>query len=122
MCHYLLPARHEGKTQALDGRYGEEAMVLLERAMRTAGTPPREYQAKIFGGGRMFSGRQGNKNVLDIGTRNVEAARRLLHQHGLTAVGEHLAGIGHRSIVFDIASGDVWVRHMSGQVQQRRVA
>ncbi len=122
MCHYLLPSRKEARALAPDGRYGEEAMVLLERAMRDAGTPPREYRAKIFGGGRMFSGRQGNKNVLDIGTRNIEAARRLLHQHGLATASEHLAGIGHRSIVFDIASGDVWVRHMSGQVQGRDVA
>ena len=122
MCHYLLPGRSEGEAETPDGRYGEEAMRLLERAMREAGTRPAEYQAKIFGGGRMFSGRRGPTDVLDIGSRNIDAARRLLHQHGLATASEHLAGVGHRSIIFDIASGDVWVRHMSGQMPRRDVA
>jgi chemotaxis protein CheD len=25
---------------------------------------------------------------------------------------EHLAGDGHRNVIFDLASGDVWVRHV----------
>ncbi|HUY03558.1 MAG TPA: chemotaxis protein CheD [Rhodocyclaceae bacterium] len=122
MCHYLLPSRKEARALAPDGRYGDEAMRLLERAMHDAGTVPAEYQAKIFGGGRMFSGKRWSQDVLDIGTRNIEAARRLLHQHGMATASEHLAGIGHRSIVFDISSGDVWVRHMPEPVERRDVA
>lgn len=121
MCHYMLPGRNGCADRERDGRYADEAIELLIDEMRTAGTRPRDYQTKIFGGGRMFSFAAG-KGVLDIGNRNIETARRLLRDHGLEPAGEHLAGIGHRSIVFDVASGDVWVRHMPEQAGLREVA
>ena len=50
--------------------------------------------------------------AMDIGQRNIAAARKLLHQHGFCVGAEHLAGDGHRNVIFDLASGDVWVRHV----------
>ena len=38
----------------------------------------------------------------------------LARQHGLTVVAEQLGGTGHRSVVFDLWSGAVWVRHRAG--------
>ena len=89
--------------------------------MRAAGTQPRDYEAKIFGGGRMFSFAAG-RGALDIGNRNIEVGRLLLRRHGLEPASQHLAGVGHRSIVFDVASGDVWVRHIPEQAGLRDVA
>ena len=120
MCHFLLPSRNKTKHD-LDGRYADEAMELLVREMHDAGTRPSQSQAKVFGGGRMFSHKH-KDHVLNIGDRNIEAARRLLRKHGLSSASESLAGVGHRSIVFDIASGDVWVRHSPEQASQRDVA
>lgn len=80
MCHYMLPERGKAGADAPDGRYADEALDLLFGEMRAAGTRPREYQAKIFGGGRMFSFATGG--LLDIGSRNIETGRRLLRSHG----------------------------------------
>jgi chemotaxis protein CheD len=121
MCHYMLPERNGITDGRLDGRYANEAVALLVDEMRAAGTQPHEYQAKLFGGGRMFSFAAGN-GTLDIGNRNIEVGRRLLRRHGLEPVSEHLAGVGHRSIVFDVESGGVWVRHMTDQTGLRDVA
>ncbi|MCK6385157.1 MAG: chemotaxis protein CheD [Rhodocyclaceae bacterium] len=121
MCHIMLPGRIGKAPDEPDGRYADEAVSLLVDEMRAAGTQPRDYQAKLFGGGRMFDFADGNA-ALDIGGRNVEAARRLLRRHGLDPVREHLAGVGHRSLVFDVASGDVWVKHMPEMTAQRNVA
>jgi len=121
MCHYMLPGRGAARTGEPDGRYAGEAMLLLIGEMRAACTRPVEYEAKLFGGGRMFSFNAGD-GVLDIGNRNIEAGRRLLREHGLTLAAEHLAGVGHRSIIFEIASGDVWVKHMPEQTNLRDVA
>jgi chemotaxis protein CheD len=121
MCHYMLPGRSGDAEGQRDGRYADEAVSLLVDEMRAEGTQPRDYQAKIFGGGRMFSFAAG-KGVLDIGDRNIETGRRLLCGHGLEPASEHLAGVGHRSIVFDVASGDVWVRHLAEQANLRDVA
>lgn len=121
MCHYMLPGRNGAAAGERDGRYADEAISLLVDEMRAEGTQPRDYEAKIFGGGRMFSFKAG-KGALDIGNRNIETGRRLLHGHGLEPAGEHLAGVGHRSIVFDVASGGVWVRHMPEQANLQDVA
>ena len=121
MCHYMLPERNGTADGERDGRYADEAISLLIDEMLAAGTQPRDYEAKIFGGGRMFSFKAGN-GILDIGNRNIESGRRLLRARGLEPASEHLAGVGHRSIVFDVARGDVWVRHMPEQANLQDVA
>jgi chemotaxis protein CheD len=48
-----------------------------------------------------------------VGRRNGEAARQLLLAHGIELVSESLFGDGHRQIVFDVATGDVWARQLA---------
>lgn len=110
MCHYMLPARRRGKkVDTLDGRYADEAMLLLLTEVMRARTNPYEYEVKLFGGGNMFAPRD-QKKQLNVADRNIEAGRALVKQHGFTALSEHLGGRGHRQIIFEVGSGDVWVR------------
>lgn len=115
MCHYLLPDRG-GASRAGDGRYADGALSLFMRELAALGTRPGDYEVKLFGGGRMFAPRpsRGVVEAIDVGRLNIEAGRRLLRRHGFRILAEHLAGDGHRHLVFDIASGDVWVRHVAG--------
>lgn len=115
MCHYMLPSRDNERRTGVsgpwpDGRYAEEAMVLLMREIDGVGASHREYQVKLFGGGNMFPDTR-RKSDGHVGQRNVEMARQLVQQHGFSCVAEHLGGIGHRNIIFDVWNGDVWVRH-----------
>ncbi len=50
-------------------------------------------------------------NMSRIGDLNVQAARRLVKQYGFSCVAEHLGDIGHRNVVFEVWSGEVWVKH-----------
>jgi chemotaxis protein CheD len=111
MCHYMLPSRVRG-TRPLDGRYGDEALDMLTREIKAAHGYPHEYEAKLFGGGRMF------QRALDIATsgvqvsdRNIAAGRELVRRHGFILKAEQMGGHGHRQVVFDIWSGHAWVRH-----------
>ncbi len=106
MCHYMLPDRG-GKPAGseLDGRYADEALALLVGAIESAGTHPRDYTAKVFGGGSMF-----NASEMRVSERNIEAARRLIAHYGFQMEGECLGGVGHRNVIFDIWSGDVWLK------------
>jgi chemotaxis protein CheD len=45
-----------------------------------------------------------------VGRRNGEAARAMLRGEGISVASENLFGVGHRQIVFEVATGDVWVR------------
>ncbi len=111
MCHFLLPGRGApapAATAALDGRYGDEAFALLLREIRRRGAAPAQFEAKLFGGGRMFAAAAAG---IDLQQRNVAQARALVQAHGLALRAEHLGGADHRHVVLDLATGDVWMRH-----------
>jgi chemotaxis protein CheD len=110
MSHFLLPSRGRPEATVPDGRYGDEAVELMLDELARFNVPPAECHAKIFGGGSMFPG-QPRAGAMQVGHRNGEAARELLGSHGITIVSESLFGAGHRQIVFDVHSGDVWARH-----------
>lgn len=124
MCHYMLPHRNGGAVVLLDGRYADEAMQLFMREILVSGTRPDEYQVKLFGGGRMFLADKRRElcgltvctkstmnNCRDVSCKNVQIARILIRQHGFSITAEHLGGNGHRQLMFDIVSGDAWVKH-----------
>jgi chemotaxis protein CheD len=111
MSHFLLPSRQKAAPGDLDGRYGDEAMELMLRELLIAGADPAECEAKIFGGGDMFPDKMGIGRI-NVGARNGNAARGLLTRRGLNIVSESLFGNGHRNIIFNVANGDVWVRHV----------
>ncbi|OZI32510.1 chemotaxis protein CheD [Bordetella genomosp. 10] len=112
MSHFLLASRPRHGNAPLDGRYGAEVVQLMLQELEQKGIRVRECEAKIFGGGNMFPGRR-HPHVGDIGRRNGEAARKLLRQRGISVRSEHLFGSGHRQVIFNIATGDVWVRQVS---------
>ena len=107
MCHVLLPCRQRSRTMALDGRYADEAVELFAHELRRRRIPPASCQVKLFGGGNMFTspGPAGSQ----VGRRNIDAARRVLANHGFTVLAEHVGGTSHRRLFFDLASGHVWL-------------
>ncbi len=108
MSHFLLPSRgNRAPGDELDGRYGDEALELIVNELKQAGVPLSQCEAKVFGGGNMFPGYT-QASSIPVGQRNGEAARQLLAARGVRIVSESLYGHGHRQIIFDVATGDVW--------------
>ena len=112
MCHFMLPTRGANRASELDGRYGDEAIELFMQHLRQHRTPPSDYQVKVFGGGDMFPA-SNRRGALQVGNRNVEHSLELLRQHGLSVNRKHVAGAGHRNVIFEVWSGDVWLRHVA---------
>lgn len=109
MCHYMLPGRTPSAADNFDGKYADEALHLLQREIAKSGTSLSEYQVKLFGGGNMFPDfEQGKREA--IGRKNADAGRKLVSQLGLHPVTEDLEGVGHRNVMLDLWSGDVWVK------------
>jgi len=116
MSHFLLSTRAH-QADDLDGRYGDEAVLLMLRELMRRSVPPSECEAKIFGGARMLGE---NEPDGQVGKNNGETARRVLRELNIPVVSESLFGFGHRNIVFDVATGHVWSRQVSpSQVQER---
>jgi chemotaxis protein CheD len=111
MSHFLLANRGstDSRCGELDGRYGDEAVTLMTDGLTRARVPVGECQAKIFGGGNMFPGLSlGGPS--SVGRTNGDAARELVRALGIRVVSESLFGVGHRNVMLDIRTGDVWVR------------
>ncbi len=114
MCHYILPSRGACRNKpALNGRYGDEALQMLLNEIRSQHGDPTAFEAKLFGGGYMFAGPPASVDApAQVQTRNVDAGHALLAQHGIKVKAHHLGGNGHRQVIFDICSGDVWMKQV----------
>ena len=131
MCHCLLPKRHQRgqkvhcrirnspigfpsrratEPKELDGKYVDEALELMFTEIQRSGTRANDYQVKLFGGGNMFPATTKPRDQ-PVGLKNIEVVSQLLAHHGLKVSAEHLGGMGHRNLVFDIGNGHVWMRH-----------
>ncbi|MEW6612556.1 MAG: chemotaxis protein CheD [Pseudomonadota bacterium] len=118
MCHYMLPSRGGRLGDALDGRYAEEAMQLFLRELRPFKAPPQAWEAKLFGGADMFPHIEKREASL-VGQRNVAMGRALLNGYGFRVVAEHVGGVGHRRLIFDLWSGAVWLKQETDALRAR---
>lgn len=110
MSHSLLPSRGKAGNSDPDGRYADEAIKLFLHEIGKRDTRPDEYRVKLFGGGHMFPQAVAEK-AFNVAGCNIEAARALLEAGGFSIHAEHVGGSGHRSIIFDLSNGEVWVKH-----------
>lgn len=116
MSHSLLPSRGyqsaEGDSEEKTARYIDESIEIFLDEIKKHGTKPSDYHVKFFGGGDMFKN-VWKKNGPSVGERNIEMAKDLISKHGFQLKAEHVGGEGHRNIIFDLWSGDVWLKHAS---------
>jgi len=120
MCHFTLPRFPGARTddRKRDGRYADDVMFMFQREAIKNRTKITEYEAKIFGGGNMMKSK-GQNTEDSIGTKNATAAMTLLMQENVDILVAHVGEFGHRRIVFDTGSGNVWVRHIDNDGTRR---
>lgn len=111
MCHYLLPTRPAART-GLDGSYADEVIRIIADQFRGQGLPPGDFQVKMFGGSDMFPDLSLDE-ILSIGAKNIYMGERLLAEYGFRIAKSDLAGVAQRMVIFEVWSGDVWVRQGS---------
>jgi chemotaxis protein CheD len=109
MSHCLLPSRGEDRTDELSGRYIDETFEIFFHEMVRYGTVRSDYQIKVFGGGNMFELRE--KGGITVGDRNLQTMRDILEKNNMKITAEHVGGKGHRNVIFELWSGDCWVRY-----------
>ena len=110
MSHFLLGAQSGAGAGRSAGMYADQVMEAMARELALAGAAVDECIAKIFGGGDMFPAYR-VPDCPHAGHKNGAAARALLSERGVAVVAEDLFGVGYRDVIFDLASGDVWVCH-----------
>ena len=111
MCHSLLPSRLKAVPGKVEARYVEEAVQLFMSEIYKSATKPADYQVKVFGGSEMFN-LPNHSEVVSIGKKNIEATKVILKEKGFNIHVEHTGGTGHRNLIYDLWSGDAWLRHV----------
>lgn len=108
MCHFMFPG---AGAHASDSRYARDAMAMFCRALKDEGTRPQDYQVKLFGGGMTpVPCHEAVRPSLSAGCRNVAEARSMLRERGFHIYAEDVGGAGYRKVLFDLWSGDTWLK------------
>lgn len=108
MCHFLLPVRAKAPPDALEGRFGAEAVALMVQRLRLAGTETDEYEAHLYGGADTQAGLGGPRAA--IGERNIEMGWQLIDHYGFQLQAVDVGDDVPRTVTMDLHSGVVQVK------------
>jgi len=109
MAHILLPSKSLARDSTNPAKFPETAVPLLVQRLTALGADPRYLIAKLAGGASMFAQLMTPGSV-QMGERNIAAARDVLRRAGIPIAAEAVGGGGGRSVRFHVADGRVEIR------------
>jgi chemotaxis protein CheD len=109
MAHILLPSRSLARDGSNPAKFPETAVPFLVERLLAAGGARSRLVAKLAGGASMFAQLM-TPGTLQMGERNVVAARDALRRAGIPLVGEAVGGARGRSVRFHVLDGHVEIR------------
>ena len=116
MAHAMLPRYLEGRDRKNGSKYVDTAIYLMVDEIVSMGGSKKNLVAKLVGGAQMFSFL--SSEVLDIGKRNIEAAKQILEEEGIKIISEDLGGKEGRTIAFHPTTGVMTVRMSKNGVRE----
>jgi chemotaxis protein CheD len=110
LAHVLLPSENMARDRSNRAKFPAAAVPLLLSEMRGMGSLG-AVAARLVGGASMFATLLPNGGV-NIGERNVAAARAALAAAGVPLLGEDVGGDYGRSVYFHLADGRIEVHSL----------
>lgn len=122
MCHYVLAARARpragaGALETLDGRYGIEALRILDERMGLSPASDTPALAHVVGGAALITG--SIMPTTAVGQANIELAMDWVRQKGLSLGQVLVGGDCGRRIEFNTSSGALSVTEVSAPALQQ---
>ncbi len=105
--NHFLHAQAESAGETSIGRFGDLATKHIIDTLFRLDANPKNYEAKIFGGGNVVSH---IKAGLSIGKRNIDIAEAVLKKYGITVVERKVGGTQGVKIYFNTRDHSVTVR------------
>lgn len=116
MAHILLPSRSLARDATNPAKFPETAVPLLVERLRAMGAEPRRLVAKLAGGASMFSQLM-TPGTIQMGERNIAAARNALRAAAIPIVREAVGGERGRTIRFRVHDGRVEIRSVGADAE-----
>jgi chemotaxis protein CheD len=117
MAHVLLPSISLARDVTNPAKFPETAVPLLIQRLAAlgGGGDPRRLVAKLAGGASMFS-QLVTPGTIQMGERNLLAARSALRAAAIPILGEAVGGERGRSVRFHVQDGRVEIRSVGADV------
>ena len=109
MAHILLPSRSLARDVTNPAKFPDTAVPLLIERLKALGADPRRLVAKLAGGASMFAQLM-TPGTIQMGERNIVAARNALRGASIPVVGESVGGERGRTVRFHLKDGRVEIR------------
>ncbi len=115
MAHVLLPSLSLARDITNRAKFPETAVPLLIERLKGLGADPRRLVAKLAGGASMF-GQLVTPGTIQMGERNLLAARTALRAAAIPIVREAVGGERGRSVRFHVKDGRAEIRSVGADV------
>lgn len=110
MAHVMLPKNNtKDEIPKPEGKFVDVAIKVLLDRLAASGAQQSRLKAKMAGGASVFQ-TEGNKNVFNIGMRNVDAIRTILGEKKIPIISEDVGEKGGRWVIFDVESQAMTVK------------
>ena len=116
MAHILLPSPALSRNDSNPAKFPQSAVPRLIELMADRGARVQRITARLAGGASMFSA-LAPPGTIQMGERNLVAARQVLSSYGLPLVGEAVGGDFGRTVRLRVSDGRVEVTTVAHGVQ-----
>jgi chemotaxis protein CheD len=116
MAHILLPSPALSRKDGNPAKFPQTAVPRLIELMAADGAKPQRISARLAGGASMFAA-LAPPGTIQMGERNLVAARQVLNTHRVPLVGEAVGGDFGRTVRFRVGDGRVQISTVVHGVQ-----
>jgi chemotaxis protein CheD len=116
MAHILLPSPALSRNDSNPAKFPQSAVPRLIELMADRGARVQRITARLAGGASMFSA-LAPPGTIQMGERNLVAARQVLSSYGVPLVGEAVGGDFGRTVRLRVSDGRVEVTTVAHGVQ-----
>ena len=116
MAHILLPSPALSRRDSNPAKFPQTAVPRLLELMAADGAKPQRITARLAGGASMFAA-LAPPGTIQMGERNLVAARQVLNAHGVPLVAEAVGGDFGRTVRFRVCDGQVQISTVAHGVQ-----
>ena len=110
LAHVMLPYFEEAHDKTNPTKFTDIAIAMMIDEMIRRGVRVHNIEAKIFGGANMFPEIIFSDSVMNVGKRNILAAREELQRYHIHVAASEVGGHIGRTVVFDTGDGSVMVK------------
>lgn len=109
LAHIMLPWSYQARNNSNKAKFADTGIKLLLENMLESGANRRSIVAKLAGGAQMFS-YSSVTDLIRVGERNVEAAKKVLQELNIPVIAEDTGGNHGRTIEFYSEDGRLMVK------------